>query len=137
MLLDELAQLIQDSGLATIGTNLFKSFMPDSPATAITVYETGGTLPQQTLGSTNCAWEMPRVQIVCRSTDYQIARNKAEDIFGTMNGVVNQILKPSTGAAGCRYIRIEAVQSPFSLGQDANARLQVVCNYQVMKEVST
>lgn len=140
MLLDEVAKYLQDNGIGTVGTNIFKSYSPDAPNTLLIVYETGGFAPQDTFGNSTCSfavWENPTLQIVCRSTDYEIARNKAEDAFRALQSVTNEILKPSSSATGTFYLRISATQSPFRMGVDENARNLVACNFNVMKSLST
>lgn len=138
MILDELARHLQDNGIGTVGTNIFKSYSPDAPNSILIIYETGGDRPQDTFCSTNSAtWENPRIQIVTRSTEYQVARNKAEDAFRTLIEVTNQTIKASSLDAGSFYLRISSIQSPFRLGVDENSRNLVACNFDVMKTLST
>lgn len=140
MLLDEVAKYLADNGVGTVGADIFKSYSPDAPNAMLCVYEYGGSIPQDTFGNSTCSyavWENPSIQIVCRSTDYQIARNKCEDAFRLLHGVSNVVLKPSSSASGTFYLRINALQSPFRMGVDENARNLVVCNFRVMKSLST
>lgn len=137
MLLDEIGKYLEDNGIGTRGTDIFFSYEPDEPDTLIVINETGGTRPQHVFSSSAPAWENPRIQVVCRSTDFTIARNKADDIYKILVNVKNQTLAPTSSASGALYFRIDAVQSPFSLPQDENKRRRVVCNYDVMKELST
>jgi hypothetical protein len=138
LLLDEIGKLLADNGIGTINTDIFKSFMPDSPNTITTIYETAGSPPQDVMCPTvKVAWENPQIQITCRSTDYQTARNKAEDIYSLLITIANQVLLPSSSASGALYFRITALHSPHSIGQDENARLRVICNYDILKELST
>jgi len=137
MLLPEVARYLHDNSIGTIGTNIFKAFVPDSPHTCITVYSYPGSAPSNVFGSSNAAWEQPRFQIVCRSSEYSTADKKARDVWNLLNNVTNITLKPSTAATGCLYLRIEPLQSPFDLGDDDNGRSRIVCNYEAMKGVST
>lgn len=138
MILDELVRHLQDNGIGTIGTDIFKSYSPNKPDSVLIIYETGGDRPQDTFGSTNVAvWENPRIQIVSRSTEYQTARNTAESTFRILVDVTNQTIKASSLDTGSFYLRINAIQSPFRLGIDDNHRNLVVCNFDVMKTLST
>jgi hypothetical protein len=138
MILDELAKYLQDNGIGTVGTNIFKSYSPNKPDSALIIYETGGDRPQDTFGSTNvAAWENPRIQIVSRSTEYQTARNTAEDAYKTLIGIANQTIKANVADSGSFYLRVSAMQSPFRLGIDQNSRNLVACNFDVMKTLST
>jgi len=138
MILDELARHLQDNGIGTVGTNIFKSYSPNKPDSLLIIYETGGERPQDTFGSTNvAAWENPRIQIISRSTEYQFARNKAESAFRVLIGIANQTIKASSLDSGSFYLRVNAIQSPFRLGIDENSRNLVACNFAVMKTIST
>ncbi len=139
MLLDELCYHINTNSTArTLGTNLFKGPMsPNAPDTATFIQEYGGESPELRMGSSTPFYELPRVQIIDRSTDYQKARNKAETWYKLFMGLANTTVKPSSGATGTRYLAITPLQSPFSIGQDANERYQIVCNYECTKYLST
>ncbi len=139
MLLDEIGYHIDINSTAfTVGTNVYKGgFAVDSPDTAISISEYPGMAPSMRMGSSTPAYESPRFQITSRSTDYQTARNNAEDIYRMLVGIKNQTIKPSSGANGCWYLSVDALQSPFDLGFDENARRRIVCNFQADKYLST
>lgn len=139
MILDEIAKLIDDNSTSkTVGTNLFKGFEnPMAPDTSTFVHEYGGRAPEFTFGSSSPAWEIPRIQVVDRSTDYVAARKSAEFNYKLLMGQVNKTLKPSSGATGTRYLSIEPQQSPFYLGQDDNLRHRFVCNFECLKSLSS
>jgi hypothetical protein len=140
MILDDLvtyldAQSTALSLLSGTGGNLSKAFMPDAspaPNTMVTLYETGGRAPVHvfTTSTQTRLHEQPTVQVLSRSSSYQTARNNAETVFGILDGIANTLLPTATGI---RYVSIEAIQSPFSIGRDANDRHLVSCNYQIMK----
>lgn len=137
MILKELGKYLQDNSLGTLGTNLFLGHMPATPATCACLYENSGMAPQWTFGSTTPQWESPTVQVICRSTDYVTARNKADDIWRYLVNVANQTLLPAAGATGAYYLRVDALQSPFSVGPDENGNVVLSCNYLVRKRLST
>lgn len=140
MILDEIAYLIDSNSTArTIGTNLFKGFEhSQAPNTATFIHEYGGRSPQFTLGNSSTPkWEYPRVQIVDRSTDYQTARNAAEDWYRLLMAQTNVTLKPSSGATGIRCYNIIPISSPTFIEQDDNGRFKIVTNFEVQKQLST
>ena len=139
MMLDEIGYLIASNSTAwTTGTNLFKGYEPaNAPDTSTFLHEHAGPPPEFVFSSSTPAWEQPRLQVVNRSTDYQTAMNNAQAHYKLLIGQVNTILKPSSSATGVTYLNIEAVQSPFYLGQDDNARHRYGCNYETMKPLST
>jgi hypothetical protein len=139
MLLDEIAYLLDTNSTArTAGTSLFKGYENEkAPDTATFIHEYGGERPQMVLSSSVPAYEIPYVQIVDRSSDYQTARNQAEVWYRLLMGQANTTLKPSSSATGTRYLALSPIQSPMYTGQDANGRHRVSTNYRVMKSLST
>jgi hypothetical protein len=144
MILDEIAtylaaQSTDFTALSGSGGNLTKAFMPDAapaPDTIATIYETGGVAPVHTFSTGDLpdrAFENPRVQMITRSTSYTTARNLADTAFKLLDGLNSQSLPTSTGT---RYIDITAVQSPFSIGRDANGRYLISVNFDVRKLVT-
>ena len=122
-----------------MGTNLFKSFdHPRAPATATFVNETQGREPMLSLGgSSNPMYEIPRVQIIDRSSDYETARNNSEFIYRVFLDTGNQTLLPVAGADGTRYLTLSPLQSPFRFSQDESGRHLISFNAEVMKSIST
>ena len=130
MILDDVATyLATNSTRLTVGVNLTKGHMPDSPSTVTTIYETGGFAPIHnfTTGSGTRMYEQPSLMIHSRSTDYQTARLVLEDVFTILDGFNNADL------SGVRYAGIDAVQSPFDIGTDSNDRHKLSVNFNVIK----
>ena len=130
MLLDEIGNYLQINGVGTLGTDLFTGLLPDAPDAAVAIIEYGGTAPTHTLGGGTAKYEQPRVQVVARATTYSAARSKIETIYKLLQAVSNASL------SSVRYLSIEAVQSPFLLTRDENARAVLACNFQIVKELS-
>lgn len=137
MLLDDIADYLSSGGIGTVGTDLFKGFMPETPDVAVVVVETGGRSPDRAMGAgpggTTVAMEWPRVQVICRNTqfDYSAARSKAHDVFKLLEGM------PTRTINGTAYFWGAAVQSPFPIGRDDDARVLIGCNYDIAKALST
>ena len=134
MILDAVATyLAANSTRLTVGVNLTKSFMPDTPDTVTTLYETGGFSPLHafTTGATTRIYERPGLMVHGRSTNYQTVRATMEDVFTLLDGYNNADLPTSTGSR--RYAGIDAAQSPFDIGQDSQGRHLVSVNFNVIK----
>lgn len=133
MLLDDTAvYLAANTTRLSVGVNLTKAFMPDSPDTCATLYETGGVFPLHYFSTSTGTrgYEQPALQAISRSTDYQTARNTAEDIFTLLDNVANTVLST---ASGTTYVSISAVQSPFLIDRDDNDRFRVGVNFNIIK----
>jgi len=134
VLLDALAAHIAANGHGVVGTDLFKSQIPDSPDFAIGLFEYPG-LPSTKAFGTTVLIENARFQVMVRSSRpgtanaYVTARNKAEAIYVLLDGAGKLTL------SGKVYYYIEALGPPSPLGEDDNKRQLITCNYAVNKEV--
>ncbi len=133
MLLDDTATYVAaNTTRLTVGTNLTKGFMPDTPNTVTTFYESGGVFPLHyfTTSTGTRGYERPGLQVVTRSTSYQTARQTAEDVFVILDNVASATLPTATGVL---YVTVDAVQSPFHIDRDQNDRYRVGVNFTVTK----
>ena len=134
MLIDDVLDYLSSGGVGNPGTTLFGGFMPDMPDVATAVYETGGLASVHAMNPVAGAAvvEMPRVQVVCRASgyDYATARATAHSAFKLLDGL------PTRSINGTKYLWASAVQSPFLMGRDQAGRVQVACNYDIVKELS-
>lgn len=132
--LEELAAYMDTTlSLATRGTDLFAGRLPpDTPdlATAIELSPVSRK-PEKTMGPTVVA-EYPRIQVKCRGSinDMKSARDRAMAAYRALIAV------GSVTISGTRWMFIEAIDSPGSLGQDENGRFIYVFNLEATKEVS-
>ena len=135
MLLDDLGSHLQNAGIGTLGTTLFKGSLPlDAPAVVIqdalvALIETPGLPPVRThdLGR----YELPVVQIASRGAPYGYvaARQKAHDAWMALDGVSNQTLGSGF------YLWIEALQSPWWLRSDELNRPVIVFSVRVARRL--
>ena len=110
------------------GTNLFYGRLPDAPDTCVALYETGGGVPDDTMGNSSApVFENPRVQIVVRADDYATAATLIGDCWDKLQLISNETLSSTY------YARISAVQSPFALERDSQDRMVMACNFQIIK----
>lgn len=126
MLLDDLSDYLSSGGLGTV----YRDYLPTDPDTVLTVYGTGGQAPTYTMAAPH-ALEQPRVQIVSRAMSLETAHQRAKSAYELLSGLRNRDIN------GVRYHWIEAVQEPFLLGRDENARFTVACNFDIKKDRST
>ena len=138
MVLDDIADYLTSqggSGVGTLGTDLFKGFMPDTPDIAVAIYETGGLEPERAMTSAagQVVVERPRVQVVARAQayDYQVARTRIHNAFVLLEGMAARSIN------GTAYKYGSAVQSPFPMGRDSDGRVLICCNFDIVKALST
>ena len=133
MLLDDVGTyLAANSTRLSVGVNLTKSFMPDTPDTCTTLFETGGFSPLHafTTGADTRYYERPGLMVHSRSTDYQTVRETMEAVFTILDGWNNAALPTTTGV---HYGEISASQSPFLIHRDQNDRFVMSINFNIIK----
>jgi hypothetical protein len=132
VVLDDIASYLQTQGVGTVGTDLFKAMLPDTPDACVAVLEFGGDEPVDTYSVTagTIKVERPALQIICRAAqdDYSAARTKAESAYKQLHN-----LGPAT-LSGTVYLGVKAREAPFTLGRDSNGRWLVGFNLSVWKE---
>ena len=112
----------------TLGTNLFLGRLPDDPDTCVVLYEYGGDVPVNTMGSDAMPpVERPRMQILTRAAGYSSARTLSLECWTAIEAVLNESL------SGTLYHRISANQSPFPLERDSQDRVLFAQNFRVLK----
>jgi len=128
-LLDELGTYLEAQVASlTLGTNLFLGRLPDDPDTCVVLYEYGGDVPVNTMGSDAMPpVERPRIQIMTRAAGYSSARTLSLECWTAIEAILNESL------SGTLYHRISANQSPFPLERDSQDRVLFAQNFRVMK----
>ncbi len=124
--------MISTAGHGTPGTDLFKDLLPSKPDAAAVVLDYESLPPARAMASSPGAAlaEIHRVQLVVRDKRYDGAMKRARDIWFSLDGAGRAV-------NGVQYRSIFALQSPFSLGEDAGGRAVVVCNYEVVRDPAT
>ena len=132
MLLNDTFTYLQANTTRLSSTNLTLGFMPESPNTVTTLYESAGLFPLHFFSTSTGTrgYEQPALQAISRSTSYQTARSVAEDVFGILDNVAGLNLPTATGPL---YVRIDAVQSPFQIDRDDNDRFRIGVNFNIIK----
>ena len=127
-ILEAVGTHLASNALGTLGTNLFLAVMPDSPDVMTCVYETGGSSPDQVMGSSAWAIDRPSLQVITRAGqgDYPVARDAAAAIRLLLSAVVEQTL------SGVHVMRILPSGGLLPLGEDAQGRPMVSFNFDCM-----
>lgn len=124
-LIDDLATYLQTNSIGTVGTDIFKSYMPDTDnGTVIGVYDTGGPAPDVDLTDL----KTPTFQIVVKSDTYSAGRSKLESIRELLHGVIETqvgstyFLNIFAQSEGGHIGRNERGQDEFSINFVAKTR---------------
>lgn len=108
-MLDDLAAYMASHGIGTVGTDLFKSYMPTDPVTNVTIYETGGPQPNKELPI-----KKPTFQVTVRSASYSTGRARLAAVRALFQGI------NSTTIGSTFFFYIEAISEGGHLGRDDN-----------------
>lgn len=126
LLADAVSAILQSAGVGTEGTDLFIGRLPETPASAVAVIETGGPPRGLVLGGT-VDIEQPSCQIVVRATSRSAGALKARDVFDALTGYV--------GAASGQDIQYLQPTLPVQLGDDAHERVRFSLNVEAVRGV--
>jgi len=133
MLLDDIATYLAASSTRFgVGISLTVSIQPAAPGTLTSLYEAGGVSPVHyfSTGAQTREFERPSMQVIARSTSYQVARANIEEVFTLLDGIHDRGLPTTTGT---HYQSVDAIQSPFPLGRDENERWRLAVNFTITK----
>lgn len=123
MLLDDIATYLEANSIGTVGTDLFKGDMPETPDNCVALFEYAGEPPEVATDI-----EYPGLQVRVRNTSYSAARVKIDAVYALLHTLANTTL------SGTKYLSIFAVQSsPVPLGRDSSNRVDLAQNYKVTK----
>lgn len=125
-LIEQVATYLQDTlSLGTIGTNIFINRLPDSPAAAIAVIDTGGAEPD-----TQVPVKRPTFQVLLRNTNYDNAKAVLNSV---RDGLHNKFPGNSTTglltAGGTHILSMMAISEGGSIGQDEAGRDLMSINF--------
>ena len=122
-MLSDIGTYLQSQGIGTLGADLFLGFMPDQPDNCIALFEYAGSPP-------DLHWngEYPGLQVRVRNKSYAAARIKIGEAMTALHGLHEQTL------SGTRYLLIKARGSPEILKRDANNRVELFVNFEIIKE---
>lgn len=107
----DIGEYLQTLGRATVGTDLFIGFLPDTPDDCIVVRATQGLPPNVIVDL-----EQPGFQIMLRNTDHDTGWAAADTIRTDLHQLTH------TTVNGIVYKRIDAVGSVTYIGRDEKER---------------
>jgi hypothetical protein len=73
ILINDVADYLEDQNVGTVGTDIFCGYLPDSPDTCITILDTGGPQPDSYLPTRS-----PTFQVFIRAVDYPTGKAKLD-----------------------------------------------------------
>lgn len=110
--IDTVATYLQAAGIGTLGTNLFKGHMPDSPQDAIALFDTGGVAPYVDLPT-----KKPTFQVLIRNASYLAGQTKLETIRAALHQKMETNLNVTSGTY---FLYIFLISEGGAIGKDAN-----------------
>jgi hypothetical protein len=86
-MLDDIARYLQDNSVGTVGTNIFKSYVPKTPDNLVAVIDTGG--PEQ---DPDIPHEFATFQVFVRNSNYQLGRAKVDAVMDALHITRNRTI---------------------------------------------
>lgn len=122
-MLKEIGTYLATKSIGTVGTDIFLGQMPDQPDSCIALFEYAGSPP-------DLHWngEYPGLQVRVRNKGYAAARTKIGEAMTALHGLHETVL------GGTRYLLVKARGSPEVLKRDANNRVELFVNFEIIKE---
>jgi len=121
--IDDIAKYLEDNGIGTLATDLFKAYLPDKPNSIVVVYDTGGFEPDVYLPT-----GVPTFQIFVRSENYTDGKAKVDEIVALVNRQANIQLV----AEGVYFYYLTLMSEPVHIGRDSNERDEFSINIRGM-----
>lgn len=122
----DVAQLLNDEGIATLGSNLFVGRMPPDTENVIAVYDEGG------VGIQNPVWKRDNLSLSIYirglQNDYEQGYNLAYSVKNCLNG------HDTVTINGSDYIRFVINGDIIAVGFDENNRPRFSMNWEVTRE---
>lgn len=130
-LLADLGEYLEDNGGGVVvGTSLFYGTMPPTPDACGVLIEYEGRGMLRRIVDDGAQTEMPRVQLVYRSTTYTEGMTAIRTMWALLDAIVNTELGTTF------YQRVSAIQPPFYVERDGNDRFLFAANFEVTRESS-
>lgn len=86
-LIDDIATHLQTEGVGTVGTDIFKAYMPPSPASIMAVLDTGGTKPDIYVPTKH-----PTFQVFIRNATYSAGKTILDSVRTALHQVQNETI---------------------------------------------
>lgn len=132
----ELCTYLASAAVATFGTNLFATLLPDQPDTCLALRVRGGMRPLMVLTGTpsgppraEMQFDRPNIQVRCRAaaSSFAAGNDLIQAAYAALEGKAETTLR----SGGPLFHLIRANQSPQYLGRDVKERHEWSQNFQV------
>ncbi len=114
----------------TLGTDLFHSWMPDSPDALVVVYDNPGGPPMLTYKKSTSNYYYSSVSVQARDVNVDDAYASIFAIFDFLHA------SSSIVEAGTYYALIKALNDPQELHRDQNDRIVMFVNFEVQRRTN-
>lgn len=119
----DIQQILLASDFPVEISSLFVGKEPQSPANCVTIYDTGGFVPE--------LYDKPTIMIRVRNTDYADGYSLMHEIRDGLHELTEQI------QGGTRYIAIWSMGDVQYLRHDENNRSIFTANFRIFRTPST
>jgi hypothetical protein len=126
-LLDDVATLLDAAAIVPVD-ELVVGRLGDDVDTAVQVRDYGGRPPDQT--HTGYAYRFPRVQVIVRDPDPEVARSRAQAIWALLDGTKRWTIAQLT-VNGTEYQVVVPLNEPHPIAHDIARRTTIACDYEV------
>jgi len=123
----DIAALIEELNLGTLGTDLFVNEEPGKPDATITVFDSGGVSPDLTFDGENIYYPTVMVRVRGRTDKQAITYDLAESIRDALHGLYQ------TTVDGTVYLLVQASGDIVRVGRDENNRPMFTVNFRLMR----
>jgi len=120
-ILSDIADHLENSGLGTVGTDIFYSYAPGDINTGIFVLDTGGPKPDEDIPTKH-----PTFQCFIRAADYDTGKTKLEAVRDLLHRVQNTTIGNSF------FYHILAMSEGGHIGRSENGHDEFSINFQVL-----
>ncbi len=120
----DIAALLEDNGIGTMGTDIFVNDEPPDPDNCVTIYDTGGASGPVTNAKT---YKEPTIQIRVRNRRYSDGYEKASLIQSVMES--NSRSRYSPSGESYNYTALYKVTEILNLPRDESSRTIFVQNF--------
>lgn len=143
-LVPEIAAFLQTSSLGTVGTDIFRHELPETPSNCMAVIkppvDDGSIYTFGSAGSAPAA-DQPRFDVVVRNTDKSAAFLLARKVRNALNERSGALTNPDFGSgdgssATTRYHLIRSISEPYERPAYKPATFEVAVRFSAMKERS-
>lgn len=121
---EDIVDFLYDSGLGTLGAELYTDIMPAEPDNCTVIRDTGG-FDRETGFDSAYSYEKPTIQVLVRDKAKLAAYNKIRAIIALLHKNI------SLTKGGARYICIWQEGDVMTLGTDEKNRMELSVNFRI------